>query len=261
MKIFSSVYLLIALLPLSGFFSPQAAAKTSGNDKIVAVVNGDPIYEKELNSIISRRSSQDPSFKVTPETLREQLDLMIDKRLMIQEAMKRKLAEEDQFVFSIKNYWEQTLIKRLTEKMFKDLEGTSRVDEKEIEDYYSKLSVQVLFGLIRTGDAESANALIEKSHQGQSLSWEETVGPITFDQLSSDVLEKAFDLPLAQPTVFSDEGVYYVVSVVSRESTSAPALEKIREQIKNKILSRLQKQALTQWLEAIKEKSKIQIYV
>ena len=53
-------------------------------DKIIATVNGEPIYNKDLKLALALRLKNDPSFKVRPNTLKEQINLIIDERLALQ---------------------------------------------------------------------------------------------------------------------------------------------------------------------------------
>ncbi len=53
-------------------------------DKIVAKVNGEPVYNKDVKEALALRLKNNPSFKVTPNTLKEQINLVIDERLALQ---------------------------------------------------------------------------------------------------------------------------------------------------------------------------------
>lgn len=53
-------------------------------DKIIATVNGEPVYNKDLKLALALRLKNDPSFKVTSDTLNEQINLVIDERLTLQ---------------------------------------------------------------------------------------------------------------------------------------------------------------------------------
>ncbi len=59
-------------------------------DKIVATVNGEPIYNKDLKQALAIRLKNNPSFKVTSNTLKEQINLIIDERLRLQGKEKSK---------------------------------------------------------------------------------------------------------------------------------------------------------------------------
>lgn len=52
--------------------------------KIIATVNGEPIFEKDLKYSLALRIKNDPSMEVTPSTMGEQMQLLIDERLELQ---------------------------------------------------------------------------------------------------------------------------------------------------------------------------------
>ena len=78
-----------------GVFILSGCAKIKSSDKVIATVNGEPIYLKEFKRELALRVKQDPSFKISSDTFNELLEAMIDKKLIIQEAMKKRLAEKD----------------------------------------------------------------------------------------------------------------------------------------------------------------------
>lgn len=53
-------------------------------DKIIATVNGEPIYDKDIKLALALRLRDNPNLKITPNSLNEQLNLMIDERLTLQ---------------------------------------------------------------------------------------------------------------------------------------------------------------------------------
>lgn len=76
------LFLVMLLLLGCGKVTKPAAEKPA--DKIIATVNGEPIYNKDLKLALALRLKNDPSFKVTPNTLKEQINLIIDERLTLQ---------------------------------------------------------------------------------------------------------------------------------------------------------------------------------
>ncbi|MEW6601702.1 MAG: SurA N-terminal domain-containing protein [Nitrospirota bacterium] len=106
---------------------------------IVARVNKEPIRLEDFQREMALRSKQDPSYKITPEAIDEQIDTIIDRRLMVQEAMKMGLTSNKEFVRTIQTFWEQTLIRELIEAKNREWEKRLFVSENEINDYYEKL--------------------------------------------------------------------------------------------------------------------------
>jgi hypothetical protein len=111
----------------------------SGEGNVVATVNKEPIRLEDFQREMALRSNQDPSYKVTPQAIDEQIDTIIDRRLMIQEATKMGLTSNKDFVRTIQTFWEQTLIRELIEAKSREWEKRLFVSEKEINDYYEKM--------------------------------------------------------------------------------------------------------------------------
>ncbi len=79
---------------------------------------------------------------LTTEKKRALLEQEIDKELLVQEAVRLKLHEDDQFRRTIENYWEQTLITFLLERKSKDLKDSIIVTSEEVQARYKEIASQ-----------------------------------------------------------------------------------------------------------------------
>ncbi len=76
---------LVMMVLLAGCGRPEEKpAAAFPVDKIVAKVNGEPVTTKDLKLALALRMAENPSLKITPDTLKEQLNLVIDERLVLQ---------------------------------------------------------------------------------------------------------------------------------------------------------------------------------
>lgn len=107
--------------------------------RVVATIDNSPIYAKDLKRDLALYLRSDPLFKVTPQTLDDTLDRLIDKTLLIKEARERKLDQTDRFVNTIKTFWEQTLIRDLMVEKNMEFELEISVTEEETRGFYEKL--------------------------------------------------------------------------------------------------------------------------
>ncbi|MCQ9206321.1 MAG: SurA N-terminal domain-containing protein [Omnitrophica bacterium] len=130
-----SAMILAALLFLPGCGSQEKEETTS-----VATVNGKPIYLKELRREISNRVRQDPTLEVDGKMLDDLVDNLIKRQLIIQEAMDKKMAEEQGFVDTIKAFWEQTLIRDFVNRKNEELDRYVFVTDGEVELYYKSIT-------------------------------------------------------------------------------------------------------------------------
>jgi len=121
----------------------SVGADGQGNLITVAVVNGEPLYVKELNKALAVNLKRDPLSHITPQSLKTYVDLLIDKKLLIQQARKSALDQAERFVDTIKTFWEQTLIRELITLKNNEFDNAVTVSDEAISDYYNKLSRQI----------------------------------------------------------------------------------------------------------------------
>jgi hypothetical protein len=110
-----------------------------GEGDVVATINKEPLRLEDFQREMALRSKQDPSYKITPQAIEKQMDTIIDRRLMIQEAMKMGLTSNKEFVRTIQTFWEQTLIRELIEAKNKEWGKRLFVTEQEVRDYYENM--------------------------------------------------------------------------------------------------------------------------
>ena len=105
----------------------------------VATVNGAAVPLQEFKKELAIYANRNPGFKLNAESVEEHLNMFIDKQLMIQEATKMGLAEDERFLETIKRFWEQTLIRELIDAKSREWRGRLFVTEDEILGYYQEM--------------------------------------------------------------------------------------------------------------------------
>ncbi|MFH1594516.1 MAG: hypothetical protein ABID09_07455 [Candidatus Omnitrophota bacterium] len=133
----ANLFILIALVAASLIFGCSSEKK--GANDFFATVNGEPVYLSDLLREISIKAKQNPSLKINKETLDNVVDILIERQLIIQEALKKDMAEEETFVNSIKAFWEQTLIRNFIEFKNREFEDYIFVTDADIAAYYDEL--------------------------------------------------------------------------------------------------------------------------
>jgi len=135
--LFTSLFLCTIFLT---FFFAGCSRKSNEREPVIATVNKELISLRDFQEDIAIRSKQNPSYQITPQTVKEQLDTAIDRKLMIQEAMKMGLTNNEDFVRTIQTFWEQTLIRELIEAKSHEWEDRLFITEDEISDYYEEIT-------------------------------------------------------------------------------------------------------------------------
>ena len=142
----------IMLLLLIGcsLTGPACAPKTS-QEKVAVKINGHVITVREFNELYEATGPEK-----TDTAARERfLDNLITRKLLILEAKKAGLDQQEDFLKSIKNFWEQTLLKSLIDKRVTDSAADVQVSDEEIEKAYQKWLLENPGSLKDAGEVRS----------------------------------------------------------------------------------------------------------
>ena len=251
--------LAVAALLLAALTGCGPLSGTDPNDKVVATVNGDKITVSEIRADLALRARQDPSFRVTPAVLNEQLDVMINRRLLIQEAVRRRMSRDERFVRSIRGFWEQSLIKMLVEKLSAEFREAATASETEINDYYARLSTKVSFDILKRQKKEEVEELARKAKAGEAIAWDQRIGPVGFEEVSSMGLKRAFSLNVGEMQGFAEGGSLYLVRVAAKEAVTPPPLSEINEKVRQRVRALKEEAAFERWLRARRAAAKVEM--
>jgi len=247
----------LAGLVLLAFLSSGCGGERSSKGKIIATVNGESVYVKDLDRSLELSAKRDPMFKITPETLKGQVDMLIDKRLLIQEARGKKLDQTDRFINTIKAFWEQTLIRDLVNFKDKEISNTVSVSEEEIRDYHDNMSHQKTFKVVKSADRDQILKLARM--EPSSIEWQETIGPVNYNDISSPLIMKAFELEEGKTGVIKDRDMYYLFYVTGYKTISVSPVGKIKAEIEQKISGAKKQESFRNWLRDVKGKANVEI--
>lgn len=116
------------------FLSVSAVVFLSSADAdgpVVAKIGKHKIFQEEFVEILSRQRGN-PEYTPEPEKIRRQLDMLIEKKVFIKEAVRRKLALKATFLKRVQSFWEQALILELLNDQGDKIRKTIFVSKDEI---------------------------------------------------------------------------------------------------------------------------------
>ena len=184
---------------------------------------------------------------------REFINSLIEKELLIQEARKMKIDQEEPFRASIQNFYEQSLIKILMDRKFSSPEIV--VDDKEVNRYISMIGKRLHLTILsyRTErDANSATNAVGK---------EESVAP--FRDLSRPVRTRIYQLRKGERTTPFRNGKYFQVIVVEGIEDLPPTKSALpsRQEIRELLLEEKREEYINNWLSRLKKNAAIEVMI
>jgi len=120
-----------------GACSPRSESESDG--RTLATIND---YSLPLDTFQRELASElelEKDYKLTEKAKREFLETLINKELLIQEAVRRKLDREEAFVKAIEKHWESTLIRDLLSMRGREISAAIVVTQEEIDGHYQTL--------------------------------------------------------------------------------------------------------------------------
>ncbi len=121
------------------FGACSLSPETESSDQTLATINEYRLPLSSFQRELAFELELEKDYKLTEQAKREFLDSLISKELLIQEAVRRKLDHEEEFIKAIEKFWESTLIRDLLALKGREIAAAIVVTQEEIERQYLAL--------------------------------------------------------------------------------------------------------------------------
>lgn len=128
-KIISAILLLLGVIMIFKL-------KASKPEEYLVKINNYTITPQEFNEEFRASAYAKDN---TLESKREFLNMLIRRKLVLQDAQARGLDKDKEFLKSIERFWEQSLLKRMMDEKSKDITGSATISDNAIQAVYNKL--------------------------------------------------------------------------------------------------------------------------
>ena len=137
---------LVILLVFTGLVSFMGLGCDKQNNSQPAQTRGETVIQvndvkitlSEFNQLLKFEVYVDPEMDLTEDSRQAFIDYLVQKELMIQEAIRMELDRTDEFTQAIERHWESTLIRNLVRYKSEALKKKVVVTQDEIREYYGK---------------------------------------------------------------------------------------------------------------------------
>lgn len=243
MKYILYIFLIIVLFTIS-VLGLEFVNRRPGEKDIALEVNRKVITISDFN----RRYAALPAFRNDPRSF---IKTIVTKELLVQEAIKQGIDKEPIFRDSIQSFYEQQLIKLLTDRMLASASVT--VDDEEISEYleHSKNLYHItIFSFDTISDAAKG-----KFSDGEKRT-------LCFQDIAAPAREKILSLKPGQTTdPIPMEGRIVVIRHDLTASCPMPRQEAGRETVRRILEEEKKTQLMDQWIENLREEAEITVHI
>lgn len=264
--------LLIALLGL-GLLVTACDSKKGGDDsKVLATVNGEAITEKDYQDYLKLRQTQQAPISDKEKEKKVVLDEMVNRVLLVQNAVTNKLDEEPDVYFQIKRQRENVLARAMVRKYLKDtpisdddvkkrydqeVEKTHKLEYRarhiltETEAEAREIIKQLDKGASFADLAKKKSVDVRSGKEGGDLGWfnQGAMVPEFFDAVVA--MKKG---QTTKDPVKTDFG-WHVIKVEDSRPLKVPPFEQIKANIRQLV----QQEKIDAMVKELKDKGKVKI--
>lgn len=214
------------------------SGSTDRHEEIALVVNDRNITVSEMAAAERLQPGRDGAEST--------VDSVITRELLLQEAKRRGIDREDDFRTSIKNFYEQSLIKILLDRQDQVFHGD--VSDDEVERYLQLLGATIELTMFRLPALDS----IEKETEEHQRS--------RFADLSEDLRCRLAALKQGERTIAIPRGLEFVAYRLDRIEPG-PAGEALPKDLARRLLEDFRKrQSMNLWLNEMRQKASIKVF-
>ena len=127
----------IVLIVTIGFYG--CSQDHTDQTQTLASINDFRLSLKDFQRQLAQELEFIPDAKLNNKVKKAFLDEIIRKEILIQEAKKMGLDQQEKFMRAIERYWESTLIRNLIELKSEEIQKRILISEEEIKDYYNRM--------------------------------------------------------------------------------------------------------------------------
>ena len=238
-------------------------------EKVLAVVDGEPITEGDLKYSLSISHRKEDLSSAGTLNLSQYVQKLIDDRLIFDEARRMGIDQYPEIQQAIQAYILRESVVSLRDE---EIMQKMSVTEKDIVDYYKKNYEQIVLGLIEVESKEKAGETLEQLKKGgnfKELAQKYSTHPSKKDggeivlkrnSLSTYIEEAVFQL---KPDEISDVikimDKYYIVKLISRKEAPDEELERERRNIERAVRKLKEKERSDEYLKFLRERTTIKI--
>ena len=248
-------------------FASGCEKRLAKDKQILAKVNNYEMtvsdFQEEARLTRSNKSLSLDEDKAKAQLLKD----LINKKIIIQEALKLNFDKDKTFMQEIERYWEQALLKLLFKNKSEELSRTIRVDDSEVRQAFDKMKKKLFAQFVVSSDKTAAQKLSQATSNFEETkdSFKDFIAQETtewwgWSDLPKGIEDILFGLKpgqISQAFAYSDD--WAVVRVLKEEILKIGPIEKMAPYIRGELLKQKKTEALDNWIDSVTKKAKVKI--
>ncbi|VAX31589.1 hypothetical protein MNBD_NITROSPIRAE02-976 [hydrothermal vent metagenome] len=261
------VFLLVAFV--GGCVSLRQKGEIPAGEKVLAVVDGEPITEEDLKYSLQIAHRREDLSSAGSLSMSEYVQKLIDDMLLIEEARRMGMERDTQVQQAVKAYVLRESVVKLYDE---EISQKVSVSDEEIASYYRKNYERFSLGIIEVSSEEEAADIAGQLKKGADFSdlarkysthrSGKNGGEIVITRRSmppyiGETVAGLSPGELSDPLKIRDK--YYIVRLLGRKEAPDEELRNVREEIEKIIRKQREKERADEYLEYLRKHAAIKV--
>lgn len=231
----------------------------SQSDPDVLAQAGDiQITRQMLDRELAQLQAIDPGLRITRDVRQRQLETLIEKILLIQEAKRLNLDTQPNFIETIQRHWEKTLITNLIQHATDGMKGDIAVTEEELQILYQLKLFRVHGRIAVFFSSQSYEDVLKKLPSAEWMDYFD----INSARLPLEVKQRAMAAgPGSEPFKVEAEKKFYFVQVLEKTSNDIPGFDELREALTAECRQQKLDDAIQHWMQQLKNRTPVKYQI
>lgn len=256
-KLYRRVFFAVMLLHCLVLACRQEEARR--NDEIVVKVNNHPVYQAEFWERLDSRADMTSSSHISKEAKKACIDIIVERALIVQEAVKEGLNKEKTFIRSVERYWEQTLISNLLKKKEAEFEKMLVVNDDEIVNYYKLMGLKIRYRYCGVNSLQMGQEYLRNINNGEEISWDGETDFLPIEDLPLSLGLELCNKKIGEACVSQTGQDYVVLQVMDQKRVTRKPLEELRDEITQTLMKYKKEVFIQKWVNDLKQNAAIEI--
>ncbi|HEY3347929.1 MAG TPA: hypothetical protein VGK71_09935 [Nitrospirota bacterium] len=225
----------------------QAGTQEGSGNPVIALVDGEPITKDDLATAGMSLDARGGSLIGSAQE-QERLDLVIERKALIHEAMKLKLHKDPEFVSAISKYWEHTLLSKMLDRRRREIEKELTVSDEEIAAFSEMMLYRFKYSERSFGSREEAESEAARPDSREKGRVFEIIG---CDGLGPKLAGRLLALSPGKAFASGREGRFVVSRLQYKKKDISKSELPPPEEIKKILVAAKRSEAMDEWVSSV----------
>ncbi|NQU74309.1 MAG: hypothetical protein HQ547_06360 [Candidatus Omnitrophica bacterium] len=242
----------------------SGCSSSSSDQEVLVKINN---YSMSPEDFISEVKAI-PDFRRGGKTDEELVQGVIEEKLILLQAQREGLDRQAPFMEMVERFWEQSLLRAITEKKMKEFLETVSVTEEELKSRYDHMGREIEARVLLVGTKKAAEKLTPAYENfqetidslGADLIADAGINNYRMSEEPSFVEEFIFSLPPEQKSAYTQvKDSWLVVKIRGQKDYTRESFAKLEQTIRRSLMRQKAKKRFKEWVDSLRRHAKIYI--